>query len=152
PSNIAVDLLCERLSEKQVRVVRIGNPIRVSDDLQALTLDHRVSEHPDFKRIKELKKQASELRNMAHRYKRNFGPAERSQRKALFAEAGRISHDVAYLEDFIIEDELHKAQVIAATPVGTQNFALRDLSFDTVIRSEERRVGKECRIRRSPWH
>lgn len=136
PSNIAVDLLCERLSEKQVRVVRIGNPIRVSDDLQALTLDHRVSEHPDFKRIKELKKQASELRNMAHRYKRNFGPAERSQRKALFAEAGRISHDVAYLEDFIIEDELHKAQVIAATPVGTQNFALRDLSFDTVIIDE----------------
>lgn len=136
PSNTATDLLCERLSQTGLRVVRIGNPVRVSDELQQLTLDHRISAHPDFKRIKELRKRASEFRNMAHRYKRNFGPEEREQRKALFAEAGRISHEVAHLEDFIIEDELHRAQVIAATPVGSGNYVLRDLSFETVVIDE----------------
>ncbi|GAA4438125.1 AAA domain-containing protein [Ravibacter arvi] len=136
PSNTAIDLLCERLAQKGVRVVRIGNPVRVSDELQELTLDHRISVHPDFKRIRELKKRASEFRNMAHKYKRNFGPEERQQRKALFAEAGRISHEVAHLEDFITEDELHRAQVIAATPVGAYHYAIRDLSFDTALIDE----------------
>lgn len=136
PSNVAVDLLAERLSQSGLRVIRIGNPIRVSDELQTLTLDYRLSVHPDAKRIRELRKQASEFRNMAHRYKRNFGPAEREQRKALFAEAGRISYEIAHLEDFIIEDELHKAQVIAATPVGAFNQVLKDLSFDTLVIDE----------------
>lgn len=136
PSNIAIDLLCERLHIQGVNVVRIGNPVRVSDELQQLTLDHRISVHPDFKRIKELKKRASEFRNMAHKYKRNFGPEERNQRKALFAEAGRISHEVSNIEDFIIEDELNRAQVIAATPVGAYNYLIRDLTFETAIIDE----------------
>ncbi len=136
PSNAAIDLLCERLAKQSLRVLRIGNPVRVGDDLQALTLDYRISVHPDYKRIKELRKRASEFRNMAHKYKRNFGADERQQRKALFAEAGRISHEVSNLEDFIIEDELHRADVIAATPVGTYNYAIRDLSFDTLIIDE----------------
>lgn len=136
PSNAAIDLLCERLAAEGLRVVRIGNPVRVSDALLQLTLDHRISAHPEYKRMKELRKRASEFRNMAHKYKRNFGPEERQQRKALFAEAGRISHEVASIEDFIVEDELHRAQVIAATPVGAANYSLRDLTFDTVILDE----------------
>ncbi len=136
PSNAAIDLLCERLARQSLRVLRIGNPVRVGDELQSLTLDHRISVHPDYKRIKELRKRASEFRNLAHKYKRNFGADEREQRKALFAEAGRISHEVSNLEDFIIEDELHKADVIAATPVGAYNYAIRDLSFDTLVIDE----------------
>jgi ATP-dependent RNA/DNA helicase IGHMBP2 len=136
PSNTAVDLLCERLAMKDLRVIRVGNPIRVSDALQQLTLDHRISVHPDFKRIKELRKRASEFRNMAHKYKRNFGPEERQQRKALFAEAGRIGHEMTILEDFIVADELQKAHVIAATPVGAYNYIIRDLSFDVAVIDE----------------
>src|SRR5688500_20190037 len=45
-------------------------------------------------------------------------------------------------------------------PFGSQNIGLRrhefwaldDLSFDLARRSEERRVGKECRTRGSPGH
>ena len=56
PSNVAVDLLCERLSDKGLAVVRIGNPVRVSEKLQELTLDYKTAEHPMAREIKKLKK------------------------------------------------------------------------------------------------
>ncbi|RYY66864.1 MAG: IGHMBP2 family helicase, partial [Chitinophagaceae bacterium] len=75
PSNAAVDLLSERLAAEGLNVVRVGNPARVSEALQALTLDERMSSHPQFKEIRRLKRQAAEYRDMAQKYKRSFGPA-----------------------------------------------------------------------------
>ena len=43
PSNAAVDLLAERLSNKGLRVVRIGNISRVDESLLNLTLDHQLA-------------------------------------------------------------------------------------------------------------
>src|SRR5579863_34516 len=82
PSNTAVDLLSEKLAETGLNVLRVGNPAKVSEQLQSLTLDSRMAEHPATKEIRRLKKKAGEFRDMAHKYKRNFGPAEREQRKA----------------------------------------------------------------------
>ncbi|MGV3509796.1 MAG: AAA domain-containing protein, partial [Sphingobacteriaceae bacterium] len=90
PSNTAVDLLTEKLADEGLNVLRVGNPARVSDKLLSLTLDSKMTEHSSMKEIKALKKQANEFRNMAHKYKRNFGRAEREQRKALFDEAHKI--------------------------------------------------------------
>jgi len=90
PSNTAVDLLSEKLADAGMNVVRVGNPAKVSGQLQSLTLDSRMAEHAATKEIKRLKKKAAEFRDMAHKYKRNFGPAEREQRKALFDEARNI--------------------------------------------------------------
>ena len=39
PSNAAVDLLCEKLSEKALNVVRVGHPARVTDEILSKTLD-----------------------------------------------------------------------------------------------------------------
>ena len=94
PSNTAVDLLSEKLSDEGLNVLRVGNPARVSERLMSLTLDSKMAEHSRMKEIKKLKKQASEFRNMAHKYKRNFGKAERDQRKALFDEARNIMKEV----------------------------------------------------------
>ncbi|GAB3755189.1 AAA domain-containing protein [Spirosoma pomorum] len=136
PSNTAVDLLSEKLHEQGLNVIRIGNPARISDRLTALTLDHKMSEHPQMKESKKLKKQAGEFKNMAHKYKRNFGKAEREQRKALFDEAHRIMKDVANTEQYIIDDLLARAQVITATLVGSVNYTIRDLTFQTVVIDE----------------
>jgi ATP-dependent RNA/DNA helicase IGHMBP2 len=84
PSNTAVDLLSEKLADEGLNVLRVGNPARVSERLMSLTLDSKMADHNSMKEIKKLKKQANEFRNMAHKYKRNFGYAEREQRKALF--------------------------------------------------------------------
>jgi len=136
PSNTAVDLLSEKLSDQGMNVLRVGNPARVSDRLLSLTLDSKMAEHNSMKDIKRLKKQASEFRDMAHKYKRNFGKAERDQRKALFDEARNIMKQVENTEQYIIEDLLNKAQVITATLVGANNYLVRQQKYKTVVIDE----------------
>ena len=95
PSNTAVDLLTEKLSQEGLNVLRIGNPARVSERLMSLTLDSQMAAHTYMKESKKLKKQAAEYKNLAHKYKRSFGKAEHDQRKALFDEAHKIMKEVA---------------------------------------------------------
>ncbi|HRN56115.1 MAG TPA: AAA domain-containing protein, partial [Agriterribacter sp.] len=136
PSNTAVDLLSEKLSDEGLDVLRVGNPARVSERLMALTLDSRMAEHSSMKDVKKMKKQANELRNMAHKYKRNFGKAEREQRKALFDEAHRMIKDVEKTEQYITNDLLGRAQVITATLVGANHYTIRHLKYHTVVIDE----------------
>jgi ATP-dependent RNA/DNA helicase IGHMBP2 len=136
PSNAAVDLLSEKLSQQGFNVIRIGNPVRVSAKLMDLTLDSQMAIHPYMKESKRLKKQAAEFKNMGHKYKRSFGKAERDQRKALFDEAHKIMKEVAKTEEFIINDLTTKAQVITATLAGANHYTIRDMRFHTVFIDE----------------
>lgn len=136
PSNAAVDLLSEKLAEEGLSVVRVGNPARVSESLMNLTLDQKMAAHPLTKELKKLKRQASEYRDMAHKYKRHFGKAERDQRKALFDEARNIMKEVENSEQFIVKDVLEKAQVVTSTLVGANHFTIRQMSFHTTIIDE----------------
>jgi len=136
PSNTAVDLLSEKLSDEGMNVLRVGNPARVSERLMSLTLDSKMAGHVRMKEIKNLKKQANEYKNMAHKYKRSFGKAERDQRKALFDEAHRIMKDVGKEEQYIIDDLVSKSHVITATLVGANHYTVRNLKYETVIIDE----------------
>jgi superfamily I DNA and/or RNA helicase len=136
PSNAAVDLVSEKLSDEGLNVVRVGNPARVNERQLALTLDSKVSAHNSAKEIRRLKKQAAEYRDLAQKYKRNFGAAEREQRKALFAEARNISKEVEKTEQYIVEDILAKADVVTATLVGANHYTVRQLRYHTVVIDE----------------
>jgi ATP-dependent RNA/DNA helicase IGHMBP2 len=136
PSNTAVDLLTEKLSEIGLNVLRVGNPARVSPKLQALTMDSKMAVHPGLKDIKTLKKQASEYKNMAHKYKRNFGRAEQEQRKALFNEAHKIMKEVEQSEKYLADQIIAAADVITATLVGSNHYTIKSLKFDTVVIDE----------------
>jgi ATP-dependent RNA/DNA helicase IGHMBP2 len=136
PSNAAVDLLSEKLSEIGLNVVRIGNPARVSEAQLALSLDSRIAAHPSYKEIKRLKKQAAEYRDIAQKYKRSFGPAEREQRKALYTEARNITKEVERTESYIVEDTLSRAQIITATLVGANHYTVKHLRYHTVVIDE----------------
>lgn len=136
PSNTAVDLLTEKLSEQGINVLRIGNPARISPHLQSLTMDSKMSAHTQTKEIKALKKQASEFKNMAHKYKRNFGRAEQEQRKALFNEAHKIMKEVEQYEKYTADQVIGSAQVITSTLVGANHYTIRDCKFDTVFIDE----------------
>lgn len=136
PSNTAVDLLSDKIASEGINVVRIGNPARVSEKLSALTLDGKIATHSRTKDLRKLRKQAAEFRDMAHKYKRNFGKAEREQRKALFQEARAIMKHVEDTEQYIIDDVLGKAKVITATLVGANHYTIKNLSFHTVVIDE----------------
>ena len=136
PSNTAVDLLSEKLAGEGLNVLRVGNPARVSEQLLSLTLDSKMTAHGGMKEIKKLKKQAAEFKNMAHKYKRQFGRAEREQRKALFDAAHKIMRDVEKEEQYITEELIAKAQVITATLVGSNHYTVRHLKYNTLVIDE----------------
>jgi energy-coupling factor transporter ATP-binding protein EcfA2 len=136
PSNTAVDLLSEKLSNEGLSILRIGNPARVSDNLLSLTLDSQMAGHSYMKDSKKLKKQAADFKNIAHKYKRSFGRAEREQRRALFDEAHKLMKEVVKTEEFIIDDLVSKAQVITATLAGANHWTIKKLKFGTVVIDE----------------
>ena len=136
PSNTAVDLLTEKLDAEGLNVLRVGNPARVSERLMALTLDSKMASHSGMKEIRNLKKQANEYKQMAHKYKRNFGRAEQEQRKALFNEAYKIMKEVGNIETYVTEDLISKAQVITATLVGANHYTVRGRKYHTVVIDE----------------
>lgn len=136
PSNTAVDLLSEKLHDKGVNVVRMGNPVRVSEHLQKLTLDAKMDNHVANKERKNLEKQARVYTEMAHKYKRSFGKSEREQRKALFDEARKIRREIDKIQDYIVDDILNNVEVITATLVGSNHPNIKDRTYETVIIDE----------------
>jgi superfamily I DNA and/or RNA helicase len=136
PSNAAIDLITEKLFEKGVPVLRFGNPARISEELLMHTVDYKITHHQDYKRIKELKKRAVEFRNMALKYKRNFGREEREQRKMILAEARKIHAEALNIENYIVKDVIEKTKVFTATLVGSVNPFLGDREYGTVFIDE----------------
>ena len=136
PSNTAVDLLTEKMAEQKISVLRIGNPARVTERLLAHTMDNQMAEHDSMKDVKRLKKQAQEFKNMAHKYKRNFGRAEQQQRKLLFDEAYKIMKEVERSEQYVMDDVIARAQVITATLVGANHYSVRNQQYDIAIIDE----------------
>jgi ATP-dependent RNA/DNA helicase IGHMBP2 len=135
-SNAAVDLLAEKLELKKVNVLRLGNAAKVKDQNVELTLQAKISQHPDYKNIKTLKKQAAEYKNLAHKYKRNFGKAERDQRKALFNEAFKIQDEVERIEKYIVEDIKSHTNVHVATLIGSNHYPFQDETYDVLVIDE----------------
>ncbi|AYA38780.1 IGHMBP2 family helicase [Hymenobacter oligotrophus] len=136
PSNTAVDLLTEKLAERGVNVIRMGNPSRVSDLLLEHTLDAQVMTHKHYGELRSLRQTAEQYRQMAGQYKRNYGWEERQQRQALKEQAHQLLQESDQLEKYITEDLLEKVQVITCTLVGAANRAIRHLMYETVFIDE----------------
>ncbi len=136
PSNTAVDLLTERLAFAGLRVIRLGHPSRVSETLLHHTLDGQVMSHKNYRELKEMRKQAEEYRNMAGKYKRNFGWQEREQRRMMNAESKALRQQAESLEYYITAELLETTQVITCTLAGAANRLLHNKFFGTVFIDE----------------
>jgi ATP-dependent RNA/DNA helicase IGHMBP2 len=136
PSNTAVDLLTEKLHREGLSVLRLGNPVRISEEVLINTVDAKMAAHASFKEIKTLRKTADEYFRMAGKYKRTLGREDREQRKLLYQEAKKIMQEVRDLEDYIYNDLFETAQIIACTPVVSSGRMMRDKQFTTVFIDE----------------
>ena len=140
PSNTAVDLLTEKLAERGVNVIRMGNPSRVSSLLLAHTLDARVIAHPSYSKMRSMRQTADQHRNtaseLASKHARDFGFEGRQHRRQLLEEARMLSQAADDLERFMTEDVLESVQVITSTLVGASNRNIRHLTFETVFIDE----------------
>lgn len=135
-SNTAVDLLTEKLHREGINILRLGNPARISEEVLMNTLDAKMAKHESFKEIKNLKKTADEYFRMAGKYKRTFGREERHQRQLFYQEARKLLGEARVLEDYILDDQFSKAQVIACTPVVSSGRMMRDKHFSTLFIDE----------------
>jgi len=135
-SNTAVDYMAERLSEKGLNVVRIGNISRVDEKLVHLTLEGRLSTHPQSKNIKKVKIQAAKARRDASRFRRRFGEKERSNRRKGKREARELEDWARHLEDVVISEILSNANVVACTLINTSHSLLERLNFRTLVIDE----------------
>jgi ATP-dependent RNA/DNA helicase IGHMBP2 len=140
PSNTAVDLLTEKLAERGVNVIRMGNPSRVSELLLKHTLDARVMAHPSYGKMRAMRQTAEQHRNtaaeLASQHARDFGFEGRQQRRLLKEEARTLSQAAIDLERFMVDDVLESVQVITSTLVGASNRNIRYLDFETVFIDE----------------
>ncbi len=68
-TNVAVDNLVEKLHGK-VKIVRIGNPVRVSPQLQEVTLYALVKQHKKYRQVEAIQKEISKIRELQGRYVR----------------------------------------------------------------------------------
>lgn len=136
PSNAAVDLLVDKLSEAGLKVLRIGHPARVTEQTLSKTLDARIANHEHYRDLRNMRKRMEQLRDMAFKYKREYGYSERQQRKLLLQEAKALKADADVLEFYIINDLLQNSEVIACTLVGSSHPSLRGKKYKTVFIDE----------------
>lgn len=136
PSNAAVDLLVEKLSEVGLQVLRIGHPARVTEQTLSKTLDARIAAHAQYHELRELRKRIEEVKRMAFKFKRNFGYHEKEQRRSLQQEAKLLKSDADMLEFYIVNDLLQKSDVICCTLVGSSHPVMKGRKFKTAFIDE----------------
>jgi superfamily I DNA and/or RNA helicase len=136
PSNAAVDLLADKLTDQGLSVLRIGHPARVTEQSLSKTLDARIADHPSYRELRALRKKMEQVRSKAMKFKRNFGYEERQQRKLLMQESKALKADADMLEFYIINELLQTMQVICSTLVGSSHPVLRGKKFLTAFIDE----------------
>lgn len=136
PSNAAVDLLADKLSDEGLRVLRIGHPARVTEQSLSKTLDARIAAHEHYKELRNLRKKMEQLRDTAFKYKRKYGYAEKEQRRMLLQEAKAMKADADVLEFYIVNDLLQNSDVITCTLVGSSHPLLRGKRYKSVFIDE----------------
>ena len=136
PSNMAVDVLVERLGAVGLNVVRVGHPMRVSEHVLERTLDAQVQRQPEFGRVVKTRQEAEQRQREADRYVRNFGSEQREARRAARAEARALRKEAEELEAYLSEKVIREADVVCATLVGCDDRRLRGVKFDVAVVDE----------------
>ena len=124
-SNMAVDWISEKLVDRGVNVLRIGNPSRVNDKMLSFTYERRFEAHPDYPDLWQLRKTIREMRNRRHRGDDSF-----------HQKIERLKSRAAEIEIRINAELFGEARVIASTLVGSANRLLHGMRFTSLFIDE----------------
>ena len=123
-SNMAVDWISEKLVDRGLNVLRIGNPIRVDDKMLSFTYERRFEAHPDYPQLWAIRKAIRELRG------------QRKRTEAWHQKMDRLKSRATELEIRINAELFGEARVIACTLVGAANRLLDGMKFGTLFIDE----------------
>jgi superfamily I DNA and/or RNA helicase len=123
-SNMAVDWISEKLVDRGLNVLRIGNPTRVDDKMLSFTYERRFEAHPDYPQLWAIRKAIRELRSQHKRSDNWHQKMDRLKSRATELEI-RINHEL-----------FSSAHVIASTLVGSANRLLDGQKFGTLFIDE----------------
>lgn len=126
-SNMAVDWISEKLTDRGVNVLRIGNPSRVNDKMLSFTYERRFESHPDYPQLWSLRKAIREL------YSQNRKGANR---ESMHQKINALKDRATELEIRINETLFSEARVIACTLVSSANRLLTGKKFGTLFIDE----------------
>ena len=124
-SNMAVDWISEKLVDRGINVLRIGNPTRVNDKMLGFTYERRFESHPDYPRLWTIRKAIRELRQHRKRGSDSF-----------HQKMERLKSRATELELRINAQLFGEARVIACTLVGSANKLLDGQRFNTLFIDE----------------
>ncbi len=136
PSNAATDLLTERLAEKGLKVVRVGNLSRINESLLGLSLEGQLSQQPEYMSMLRMKEKATHLRKMISKRPKQDSYELRALRRKHRLEAISLMDQAKMLEQFVIDRILRDADVICTTLVGAASPYLEQRRFETVFIDE----------------
>ena len=124
-SNMAVDWISEKLVDRGIPVLRIGNPTRVNDKMLSFTYERQFEAHPDYEQLWALRKAMRELRKNRRRGDRSY-----------HQKMDRLHSRATELEMSITQQLFGEARVIACTLVGAANRLLEGQKFNTLFIDE----------------
>ena len=124
-SNMAVDWISEKLVDRGINVLRIGNPTRVNDKMLGFTYERRFESHSDYPQLWAIRKAIRELRKNRKKGSENY-----------HQKMDRLKSRAAEIELRINAELFGEARVIACTLVGSAHHLLEGMKFGTLFIDE----------------
>ena len=124
-SNMAVDWICEKLVDRGINVLRIGNPTRVNDKMLGFTYERKFEAHPDYPQLWSIRKAIRELRNNRKRGSESY-----------HQKMDRLKSRATELEIRINTELFGEARVVASTLVGANSRVMEGQKFTTLFIDE----------------
>lgn len=124
-SNMAVDWISEKLVDRGINVLHIGNPTRVNDKMLGFTYERRFESHADYPQLWAIRKAIRELRKNRKKGSENY-----------HQKMDRLKSRAAEIELRINAELFGEARVIACTLVGSAHHLLEGMKFGTLFIDE----------------
>jgi len=128
-SNTAVDWIAEKLVDRGIPVLRIGNPTRVNDKMLSFTYERRFESHPDYPELWSIRKTIRQIQT-------NMRKKSREERDTIRNRLSKLKLRISELEFEIDRDLFDDARVIACTLVGSANKVMTNRHFTSLFIDE----------------